>query len=176
MQNMQMNKGQQGFTLIELMIVVAIIGILAAVAIPQYQSYVASSQVGRVMGEVGALRTATEDCLLKGLTPAECNFGWTDSNLLVGADGTDDLQTSDDGTGLAVEFSGTNATLVATFGQNASADLTTGDDQLQWARTSTGRWVCETSADAAYAPAGCEVVDGLTVIGSLDGKYDPQDG
>jgi len=53
-----MKNMQKGFTLIELMIVVAIIGILAAVAIPQYQNYVAKSQVARVMGETGSLRTA----------------------------------------------------------------------------------------------------------------------
>ena len=52
---------QKGFTLIELMIVIAIIGILAAVAIPQYQNYIARSEVQSSLGDIRAQILAVED-------------------------------------------------------------------------------------------------------------------
>ena len=56
-----MNKAQKGFTLIELMIVIAIIGILAAIAIPQYQDYVIRSKVTEGLNLAAAAKTAVAE-------------------------------------------------------------------------------------------------------------------
>ncbi|MBU6460626.1 MAG: prepilin-type N-terminal cleavage/methylation domain-containing protein [Proteobacteria bacterium] len=58
-----MNKVQQGFTLIELMIVVAIIGILAAIAIPSYQNYVKKAKFTEVVQSIQPIKLEVESCI-----------------------------------------------------------------------------------------------------------------
>lgn len=68
------NKAQSGFTLIELMIVVAIIGILAAVALPAYQDYTARAKVTEVNLQVGSCKNAvTEFIQSNAAFPADAN-------------------------------------------------------------------------------------------------------
>jgi len=70
-----MNKAK-GFTLIELMIVVAIIGILAAVALPAYQDYTKKAKFAEVVSLVGAARTAVDLCFQTEGALANCDAGY----------------------------------------------------------------------------------------------------
>jgi type IV pilus assembly protein PilA len=158
-----LKQAQKGFTLIELMIVVAIIGILAAIALPQYQTYVAKSQVSRGMGEAGAVKTAVDTCILDGKTVVgvaaeECDPQATSSSIL-------DVGSVNNGfaaTGVPVIANLANAgtgvvTITAQFGNGAAADLRTGgQNQLQWQRQVTGSWSCATNVLPKYRPAGCQ--------------------
>jgi type IV pilus assembly protein PilA len=160
-----MKKVQAGFTLIELMIVVAIIGILAAIAIPQYQTYIAKTQVTRVIGELGSVKTAVELCILDGKNnlgntlPADCDPGATPSNVQAAAGnscytaGSVPCAAAGKGWPTVSPALPVNSTITTTFGNNASKDLLA--KFVTWTRAADGSWTCTSNADGKYRPASC---------------------
>lgn len=93
-----MKKVQQGFTLIELMIVVAIIGILAAIAIPAYQDYTQRAQVGEAFAMVSGAKTAiAEFAQTNGSYPAAADLTALDLNAAVAGQYGSFLVTADTG-------------------------------------------------------------------------------
>ncbi|MFQ5470500.1 MAG: prepilin-type N-terminal cleavage/methylation domain-containing protein [Gammaproteobacteria bacterium] len=129
-----MKKAQQGFTLIELMIVVAIIGILAAIAIPSYQNYTKKAKFTEVMQAVAPAKLAIEGCYQKQSDITKCDTaaetGVTLANLAAGANVASVAITA---TTAAITATGAASVDGATYIITPTASLGT----LTWAESGT---------------------------------------
>jgi type IV pilus assembly protein PilA len=159
-----MRKIQQGFTLIELMIVVAIIGILAAIAIPAYQDYTIRSQVSEGLQLAASAKTAVaETWQSTGVSPATR----TDAGMSA---------TDTDTSGRYVEsVDVADAEIVITFGNDANPAITGGTGTLVLtpfiSPDNSVAWRCGLAAD----PANTVAMDGDTGNGAttIDPRYLP---
>ncbi|WP_039805680.1 pilin [Azotobacter chroococcum] len=161
---------QKGFTLIELMIVVAIIGILAAIALPQYQNYTARSQATEAMTLLGGLKTPLIDIAGTAGLATACSTAAAvaaDPAAIppVAAVPAGALNTSNGYTLAGKYVSGITATatgttsckLQATFkaaGQGVNDQIA--GDTLSFTYTiATGDWACTSSLPDSVRPNNC---------------------
>ncbi len=144
-----MKSVQQGFTLIELMIVVAIIAILAAIAIPAYQNYVIRAQVSEGMTLTDGAKVALSEFYAnKGHFPKNNSSAGLAKN------------TSITGKYVAqVDVSGTPGQIVATFGKQANDAITGSNKTVVLSAVTNGgsiSWTCTKSTVLPkYLPSSC---------------------
>ena len=142
---------QKGFTLIELMIVVAIIAILAAIAIPAYQNYVIRSQVTEGMSLADGAKTGMSEFYASAGT-------WPTTNTSAGLA----IATSITGNYVSSVNVGTNSGMITiTYGNKANTAIN--GKILALSATANGgsiSWTCKpngsvTTVSAVYLPASC---------------------
>ncbi|WP_105902269.1 pilin [Vibrio gangliei] len=143
-------KLQKGFTLIELMIVVAVIGVLAAIAMPQYQKYVAKSEVASVLATLTGAKTNVEAYAVSyGEFPAsgtESDLGIPSMNLGSAAFAPDSAT------------SGATGSISFTFKDVPDASNLTAKQNLTLTRSANGEWTCSSTniaSNQGILPKNC---------------------
>jgi type IV pilus assembly protein PilA len=148
---MMMKKAQQGFTLIELMIVVAIVGILAALALPAYQDYVVRSKVSEAMARLAEAKTSVAEYYSSN-TPAA--FPATADSVGVNTAGTHYIRSMNwDATTATEGVAGSAAQITITLANTLATVV--GGQMITMAVEDTANgmivWRCGNSADVTAA-------------------------
>lgn len=140
---------QGGFSLLELVVIVSMISIFAAIALPTYQEYSARAVVGAALAEITTFRERiVEELSTKGACPVESNEAWQDSKVLSGYS-------------LRVAGDSSDCVVVAKFkSEGVSAKVV--DKVIEvTARPSGGMfsWDCVSDMEASILPPSCSHVE-----------------
>ena len=128
----------------ELMIVIAIIAILAAIALPQYQTYVAKAQATTGLSEVSSAKVQYEIKINDGVTDAASYTDVANLGMTATTPRCDITATA------PVAQAATGAVKCALKGNPKVSGK-----YIQWSRSTAGLWTCETDLDAIYRPNNC---------------------
>lgn len=135
-------KRTAGFTLIELMIVIAIVAILAAIAIPQYNDFTARSQLSEAVNLLGGLKVPIAEQFSNDVSAASCALP---TNAVTSGKYVADISASP----------ATPCVITATMNSSGvSAKALSATVTITYAAT-TGIWDCKTSAPTEVAPKAC---------------------